>query len=487
MKHFRSLLLSSMPLAAVPDRRNIVPRRFRIVGICALCILVPIFLVWLRLIPKVWPFRFLYLVHDHIFLPFKGYLYTLFYPYSLTWWGPILVVFVSWLLCYLAMVAPVKGLHIFFLRKAIHKKGLRKLLVGTARWLKKWKMKPVLLLELTNQERAIAINRLVQMPLEEVNMGSIKSLVHLTGLHVDLLTLPPQEPKELLNAAVYWHQAYLQLRVRCRGSKAVKNLETLIQELADKLHPIAGSLLDWKEHEEKERFDGVKEKKPGFDPITVTVDLLYLACLSSGKLAKMLLGSEIALQQEKIHNQVTLRLAHSVAARRAILDEARNELELYLAPVGVTDADTNGENPGNQERKASLYTMSGDFNLLSAIGRLSLSIALDLSALVHSADIGLGFLESMEMLDFQLSCTERRTMHPAAAQLLSQSPVPSDYRLCAELARWEVEQFKKAWQKSVLREGPIKKGDIEVAVSRVHSLFRTAGPDFDLTRKEENP
>jgi hypothetical protein len=53
----------------------------------------------------------LYVLHDYAALPFWGYTWTFFAPYSITWWSLAAIALVIWLATFLTRRSAVRGLH----------------------------------------------------------------------------------------------------------------------------------------------------------------------------------------------------------------------------------------------------------------------------------------------------------------------------------------------------------------------------------------
>ena len=51
----------------------------------------------------------LYVLHDYVALPFWGYTWTLFAPYSITWWSLAGIALVIWLATFLTRRSAVRG------------------------------------------------------------------------------------------------------------------------------------------------------------------------------------------------------------------------------------------------------------------------------------------------------------------------------------------------------------------------------------------
>jgi hypothetical protein len=490
MKNIHSSLLKSMPAAAKPKRSRI-PGRILIIIFISAFIVVPAFIIITRALPKEGLGSVFYWIHDHIFLPIKGYTYTLFYPFSLSWWGPVLTALFLWLIAYLAMVSFIKDPHVYVLRKVIRRnpKKHHGILIKTGGWLKKRKMEPILLKQVTNMERKKTLNQLVNLPLSQMGETLVTQVIHLTQLHIQLMILPPVKAvrETHLEALGYWHQAYLQADIRCQKNPPSPQLKELLSRLAEQIETLILPLLNYKN---ETLLKEALKQRAGFDITSVLVDLLYLASLNNSSLAVLLLDSPTTVNEEAVKKAVVTRLAASSNERRAVLDETRFRLEKLL------EQKTGPYNTGSSETFEPITHDNIDVRLkvdpiyagttLPVLGDLALSIALHLSALVDSVSIGLGYMDSLETYDFVFNCLElEESLEPEsryfmALKSLNRLPTPGDYRLCAHLSGLALDEYENLWKQSLLKEdGTIQPGDVELAKSRVQSLLHTAGPGLD--------
>jgi hypothetical protein len=485
MKNFHSPLLKSMPTAAKPKRSRI-PLRILIIIFISAFIVIPAFIIITRALPKQGIGSVFYWIHDHIFLPIKGYTYTLFYPFSLSWWGPILTALFLWLIAYLTMVSFIKDPHVYILRKVIRRNPKKRhgMLIKTGGWLKKRNMEPILLKQVTNMERKKTLNQLANLPLSQMDETLASQVIHLTQLQIQLMILPSVKTvrETQLEALVYWHQAYLQAEIRCQKYPPSPQLKELLNQLAEQIETLILPLLNYKN--EILLKEAVKQRA-GFDIPSILLDLLYLASLNNNSLAVLLLGSPTT--EEAIKRAVVTRLAASSHERRTVLDETRFRLEKFL------EQKTGPHNTGSSETFESVTHDNIEVRLkvdpiyagttLPVLGDLALSIALHLSALVDSASIGLGYIDSLETYDFVFNCLDlEETSNPespyfTALQSLNRLPTPDDYLLSAHLSGLALDEYENLWKQSILKEdGTIQPGDIELAKARIHSLFHSAGP-----------
>lgn len=488
MKNFHSSLLKSMPAAAKPKRSRIPGRILLIIFISAF-IVVPAFIIITRALPKEGIGSVFYWIHDHIFLPIKGYTYTLFYPFSLSWWGPILTALFLWLVAYLTMISFIKDPHVYVLRKVIYRNPKKRhgILIKTGGWLKKRNMEPLLLKQVTNMERKKILIQLANLPLSQMDETLLTQVIHLTQLHIQLMILPPVKAirETHLEALIYLHQAYLQAEIRFQKHPPSPQLKELLTRLAEQIETLILPLLNYKN--ETLWKEAVKQRA-GFDIPSILVDLLYLASLNSNNLAVLLQNSPNTVYEEAVKKAVVTRLAASSHERRAVLDETRFRLEKLL------EQKTGPHNTSSSETFEPITHDNIDVRLkvdsnyagttLPVLGDLALLIALHLSALVDSVSTGLGYMDSLETYDFVFNCLDLEEFpgpespYFTALQSLNRLPTPADYRLCAHLSGLALDEYENLWKQSILKEdGTIQPEDVELAKAQIHSLFHSAGPE----------
>lgn len=463
--NFNSPILKEMPKEGKPKAGKLL-RRVLVLLILLIAIITPIVLIYTRTAPETTLGSWLYWFHDNVYLPIKGYTYTFHYPMSLILWGPLLFIIMLWTVSYFSKTPVFRRLQIVLGRKAVRKKLFHPLLIKSAEKFKKWGAPPELLDAVADEQREINLYHLTTHPQDHSNLAKT---TYLTLLHTRLLTLSPSTPENHLTAAVHWLETYMNLDTRSKGNpnhERMERMEQLIADMTTQILPIVEPLLPYKN---PGKLDAAKQKEAGFDALSISVDLLYLSSLKSNEIARYVPGANIPL--EKRETVVIRRLAVSTASRRAFLDRNRTRLE-------------------NRSRLYYSVSLPTEPEQLAAMGKLSLLIALHLSALTHSPSVALGFLESIETLDFVLHLWEPErpdktgSKEPSGQQrllwLIDGLPTSRDYRFCAELAQQETIHQKEIWERSRKfsseKEGPIREEDFGLADSRVRSLFHAAGP-----------
>jgi hypothetical protein len=423
--NIRSELLKPMPAAA--EVRRTTGRTLKRAGLVAflgLLIGVPCFIIYTRALPDKNVGHILYWIHDHIFLPIKGYTYTLFYPHSIGWWGMILTVAVLWVIAFLAMAPFIKEPHIFVLRKLVRGNSKHRILVKTCGILKKWKIHTTLVKEVTALERKKTLNLLMSTPTARngVDEKVFTRLLNLTRLHIDLMLLPPVENgnRDYLDAAVCWSQGFLQIRAGLRKNPDSRRLKALDSRLADMLERIILPLFNYKD---KDLVEGAMKKESGFDIPSIALDL-------------QLLGEP----------KNTARLVFSTAERQAILDSVRRRVEHHYDIRPFLPEDETG------------------IPIHAALHRLALSIAINASLLAENSSIGLGYMESLETLDFVLDSREPGNPQIETLQHIIPYPDPGHFHLLDQLAQEELQLYENSSNQSLLyKDGVITAADFELA------------------------
>ncbi len=132
---FHSPFLQPLPPVAEKLGLRLGRSTLRVVALALAALLLVGIVVRLRLLPPTGIGRILYSVHDSLYLPLKGYTYTLHFPTSLLWWlgGALLAGMV--LFFWLTNISPTKRPHIWALRRALRYPALQQflLLVGGLR------------------------------------------------------------------------------------------------------------------------------------------------------------------------------------------------------------------------------------------------------------------------------------------------------------------------------------------------------------------
>jgi hypothetical protein len=503
MIDFNSFLLKPLPPPAKPDRTAAkMTKRLVIAAVLAAVIGIPAFVIVTRILPVDGAGYVFYWLHDHVYLPIKGNSFTQFYPYSISWWGMAATVGFFWLLGYLTRTSVLKEAHIFWLRKILRRSNRHRFLIKSSHLLEKIKLKPLLLHQTTALERKLALLRLTSMPINKTAGDNEKliekraaQLTHLTILNLNL-QLRPHHPKSLkmktgdpkepgkeahpdlsdnitpnLEAARYWHQAYLHIRAHLDRRPGNKKLQQLAALLANQIELILSPILDLTDPEQLRE---AEEKTGRFDLRAAALDLYYLASLHNRDIADALhhpTGGESLPGPSETQQTATQHLAVSVSRHQSALETVIRQLE-----NNVVDLDHLF--PPDQEVH----------HHLAAISRWILSTALDFSMLSANPSVAAAYMETHEILAFTLDCLDPESpimdeLYPVH-QLL-QLPEPQHYRLCAALMETGINNYEQVWQHSILKESEIiLPSDFQLSRAQIRHLTHAAGPSRKDTPKE---
>jgi len=491
MIDFNSSLLKPLPPPAKPDRTaGKMTKRFIIVAVLAAVIGIPAFVVITRILPEDGVGYVFYWLHDNVYLPIKGYGFTQYFPYSISWWGMAATVGFFWLLGYLTRTSVLKEAHIFWLRKILRRTNRHRLLITASHLLEKIKLKPRLLHQTATMERKLAFLRLTSLPLDNTTEDNERlvekfaaQLTHLTLLNLNLHLRPhhprPQKKKKEekketgkeisketaadvshnidpnLEAAHYWHQAYLYIRAHLSRHPGNKKLQQLVTLLANQVELFLSPILELKDPEQLKL---TAEKTGRFDLHAAALDLYYLASFHNPKIADVLVPPPGDPAQSAVHH-----LAASVNRHQSALETVIRQLENNVV-------DLEHLFPPDQEVH----------HHIAAVSRTALLTALDFSMLTANPSVAAAYIETHEILDFTLNC-----LHPESPivdelypvyQLL-QLPEPSHYRLCAALMETDISLYEQIWQQSILKESEtILPSDFQLSRTRIRQLTQAAGP-----------
>jgi len=469
MIRFRSPWLSHLPQIEVKGRLARQSVRLICLGIVGFLLLALLFLIWQPTI-RSGPVYLLYWLHDRLFLPFKAYTYTIFFPGSIIWWGIATTVFALWLTSFLSDRSLILQPHIWLLRFAIHQPGLHPALVGFAQPFKRRGVEPELLRTVTEQERALACSHLGKTLAADADPIAMQSAVRFTKLLVQLYTLSPSTLSDHLYAAVLWYEALLLLLVLdVAGEVEQENLPTeLLAELADCAtllgHRLPSSV------NTPDNYDPAPRSP--FAPESFTEDF-YLTCYSQQDIAQRMFGTDAAMHFD--HDKIRYQLARSVANRRVLLEQLRQQAAIAQGRNRTPPA------PTEDGLGLSPHTTLTAHEL-ALIGRLSLSIALYAACLGDAPEIALGYLDTLETLGFTLALSantgaKEQTTHKHLVALVAELPTVLDYRLCAALQANRIDARRQAWADSPLDdEELILAVDFDLADTHVATVTHAAGP-----------
>lgn len=468
MTYFRSPWLSHLPQIKVEGRLARQSVRLVFFGIIGFLLLSLLLLIWQ---PKVrsGPVYLLYWLHDRLFLSFKAYTYTIFFPTSIIWWGIAATIFVLWLTSYLADRSLILQPHIWLLRFAIHQPSVHPTLVGFAQQFQPHGIESALLKTVAEYERDLACHYVGETLPSDVDPIAMRSVVRFTNLLVRLCLLPASRLSEHLYATVLWYEALLLLLGwEVAGGGEAENLKlALLVTLADCARLIGQRLPQWTNRPGEEA-----PAQSAFALEAFAADFT-LTCHSQPMLAHHLFGADAAMRFD--HANIRGQLARSVANRRVLLERLRQPFELDKRRNGFRSGHTEdglGFSPGTTLTPRDL----------TLLGRLSVGIALYAACLGAAPEIALGYLDTVEMVGFTLAFStntrvELQHTYQELSALVAELPTRLDYQLCAALQASQLAARWQAWADSPLDdEELILPEDFDLADTQVATIRLAAGP-----------
>lgn len=437
---FRSPLLSPMPIDRAEGRAGRVSRRLIALAILATVVIGLILIVAFRVLPSRGPGYPLYWFHDVLYLPWKGYTVTQFFPDSLIWWGAFATLVGLWLLTYTTDRSLVRQPQIALIRRSLKRPRLHPVLYRSAAWLTRLHIRPGLLMAIVAQEREVVLARVLAAPLQGAAIRDCMTLLDLTSLLLDLMALPPISDAARLEAAAIWHETFLAARVfgPADSARSQKRLKALV--------------------ERRQSFSTAFPPEPDaqpFSPAALVADLDRVAHLWQ---------APDDSEQTRIERA---RLADSLQRRQHLLFDAYARLEQreLRARAGATPPSLGLETlpPLPTEGMANL-------------GRLALGLSLDLAHLAATPELALASIDALEGLHFALALAPAGR-YPLLAAVIADLPRPQDYALVAQLAGQSLRQREDAWQTLVGQEdSPLHAADFRQAGAQLTSLAHAAGP-----------
>ena len=398
----RSPLLRAIGDWSDPQTPGILRRRrAAIAGIAALASAL-VLLVRADLVPLP-ALDALYVLHDYAALPIWGYTWTLFAPYSITWWSLAGIAFAIWLATFLTRRSAVRGLHARLCRLVVvhvvapgRSPRYVARLTAWVDWLAARRLGAALLEDVVRLEQTDALTAIVgDSALDEVAAGR---LVRLTDLLARLTSHAGASARERWRSLAIWHQALMWIDRRAgtapqippRGSGQAGGAAALFTALA----ATGRSLLD-----RLDEVDGVEGD-----------------VLSSG------------LRRDL---QWLVEYAESGSGRPGFMRSVLERLDELWA---LAERGSLAERESHDESASPLTARSPD-GVIEAQGILVSSIGLHAASRVDDVHLAAAHLEAFEALGFvaRLGVAGREGGRVARA-LTAAAPERDHYRLAADIA-----------------------------------------------------
>ncbi len=418
-RSFRSPFLAPRP-AAPAASRNLRRRRWTAAGIAF-----GAFLLGYFQLPPSAPGSVVYRLHDHVYLPLKGYLFTLFYPWSFLLWGPLAAAALYLLASTLASRPLSAGRHV----RAVRGFLARPWPCGWLRSRSERSKSPRRLLAAVVQRQCDAA--LARLDADPGNADAYRDAVRLSSMEV----APYHRRPDQIPAAI------------CRLN------EVLLRGL------LGGqvSLTDF------DRQRSARRNRDG-DVLIDTLRKLQLKLPEQETpngpwdLQALVRGLNELLAAQGGSGVPSAELIDEISDRRSTLDQGRRLFETQLWQV-------------HPERRRSIADAFERLGLVHGNYRLALDVALIAAWRARAPEIALAFLESLEGLRFLADEPTRLDLSALRATSLA---TPLDYRVCAWMLTEEHDKSETGTRSRARLGGVLREPDLELMNLRIAQL-KTAG------------
>lgn len=359
---------------------------------------------------------YLYWLHDNVYLPIKGYLWTQNYPDRLWIWATLLTVVGIWLPFFLMYRSASQFLHRKSLRAALHWAPVRKIAVKWTGWLRKTELRPRFLENFVENE----CRRLLQK-IDQAAKPAPRDLTYFSRLVAFRTDLTAIDSLNRLQVASWLIDAIL--RIELQGSGDQKRGENAIA-LWKRLHAsVAGA----RAADAPPEIGDIYRESP-MSPEDLETYLAWHIGAAAGAFGP--------------GEAVTAPLGHtkSVLARQVMagLEGLRRLLAASREPGRLAH--------GRQDDRAYRPEAA------AMIGRAGGQLALLAATMMRDSSIAQGYFDSVETARFEILLGGHEMAVGADDPVIGltgdpETPSPGDYGICAKL----MEREAAARRSSLLR------------------------------------
>lgn len=438
LKQIRSRYLAPLPQRSLPHEAWRIVVRLAIVGLGVGVIVALVAVVATRALPASGWTSWLYWLHDAVYLPVKGYTVTWMYPVSLAWWGVAALLLLLWLYYYLTGQSLIRQGRLWLTRATIQRPQFAAPLLTTAGRLRKVGLPPGYLHAVIAAERDVCLHQTAATGTHPAQ------LVHLTRLQLEL------EPPLPIEALALWHETFVAVRLSPDAGNALNRLLPLLDA--------SPTGLDF------------ENATPTFNPASLRFEILCLAALSEVKFAERVFKESWQPHQTRQH------LIEAVSTRHHQLAQLRQQLERLVFDSRALSGAVAGWHI--KRLLDDLTPLIPTTAHLPALGRLSLSIALDVAILTDQPVIAEAYLENLEALALVLAALDWDTtaFDPDPLAVLrglgEGLPAEMHYHLTARLAAQHAARRETAWRHLSM----LARADFDLLQARVSAWQQAAGP-----------
>jgi hypothetical protein len=363
----------------------------------------------------------LYVFHDYAVLPLWGYTWTLFAPYSITWWSLAGIALVIWLATFLTRWSAVRGLHarlcrvvvVHFVAQSSRSPRHVARLTAWVDWLAARTLGAELLKDVVRLEQTNALAAIVGGA-SALDERAAWRLVRLTDLLARLTSHAGASARQRWSSLAIWHQTLMWIDRRAGPGPRTDAVAALFRALA----ATGRSLLD--------RLDGVDDVKGDVLSSGLRRDLHWLVEYADASAPAFAL-------------RVSARQAAS--AGPAFGRDERSHLRSVLERLDELWALAER---GSEDDGASTWAAKArdGVGVIEAQGILVSSIGLHAASRADDVHLATAHLQAFEALSFvgYLGAAGRDGNRIARA-LTAEAPERDHYRLVADIARLRATRF----------------------------------------------
>lgn len=209
MLHLRSPLLHRMPGRYRRTTRTRLLLRWVLVLAIIFVVLLVVLLIQRRLLPADSSGRLLYQLHDDLFLPLRGHLYTRWLPLSAIVWGIGLTILGLNLLSWLFGGSLIRAPHLWLLRRRVQQPARHQGLLRWARIYRQLGVRPHLLRLMVLDEYERALEAIRAAPPGQGNVADSQWALQLWTLALNLDPLFAPDAMRSWRMVARWHDVLL--------------------------------------------------------------------------------------------------------------------------------------------------------------------------------------------------------------------------------------------------------------------------------------
>lgn len=452
--HFRSPMLAAMPRVKGGAVGRTVRTAFRLaaVTITGLCLLLLIATVHNEWLPQGLGWV-LYASHDYVFLPIKGYTFTLFHPYSWIWWGLAFLVTAFATVNWVANLNLVRRAHIRLLRWAIARPTLHPWLIVGVRVFQRLSFEPELMRAVAQDEWRRAMQNLTCSALDGAPSRVCRALGHITRFVLSLEQVAPHQDLAPWPAYLYWIQAVVYL-----GGYGAKNngwFGGLMISLLKAMPP---------SQQQENKPGAASRPDPGrcFNSEQLEADLRRIRQHGQDQWSDRKNGEE---ESGRLLNQ----LAEASEERRRFFYDVCRHLEQQLSAPSLAE----------QNRWEDLSTIQSWETWLPIAGKVALDVTLYAALAARRPRLAAAFLDGVDSLRLLLDASVAWT--PPGLEALAQDiPDSEAYRLVGLMLQAKLMEQQQQWQFELdSGQGILTLEDFRLSRETNETVIQAAGPVTD--------